>query len=51
VAITQDPARRLGSGSDVGLSVQLDPVIPSLPTARLAVGMSRRLRPALWFAT
>ena len=46
--ITQDPGRQLGIAPDVGVPAQLDSIIPALPTARLAVGLSKRLRPTLW---
>jgi hypothetical protein len=50
-AFTQDPGRQLGLGPDVEVSMQLDPIAPALPTARLVIGLSKRLRPAQRFPT
>jgi hypothetical protein len=46
-----DPGRKLGLGPDVEVSTQLDPIATAPPTARLAIGLSRRLRPAPRFPT
>ena len=50
-AFTHDPGRQLGLGPDVEVSMQLDPIATALPTARLAIGLSKRLRPAQRFPT
>ena len=47
---THEPGHSQASGQvELGLMpLQLEPVTPSLPTARLAVGLSKRLRPTQW---
>ena len=50
-AETHEPGRWQASGqAELDLMpLPLEPVTTALPTARLAVGLSKRLRPALWF--
>jgi hypothetical protein len=50
-AETHEPGRWQASGqAGLGLmALQFDPVTTALPTARLAVGLSKGLRPTRWF--
>jgi hypothetical protein len=50
-SFTNDPGRQLGLGLGVEVSMQLDPIATALPTARLAIGLSKRLPPAQRFPT